>query len=142
VRRVLGTALLVAATTVSCGDSSEHAAQRTDGQPAAVEGQAAPQTAATQPAVPTTTTIPMLVAWIDESEPEDGPAPLAVKFISMVKGGVPPYSYKWVFDDGSEPSTEAHPVHTYAEKGLYWPELYVTDTRGEEDEDTTVVEAR
>jgi len=136
--RVLGAVLVVAASTVSCGDSAERAPEKsTVGQPGAVEAPAAPQAA-----VPTTTTIPMLVAWIDESEPEDGPAPLTVKFTSMVKGGIPPYSYKWVFDDGSEPSTEAHPVHTYAGPGLFWPEMVVTDTRGAEDDDTTVIDVK
>jgi len=136
--KVLGAVLLVAMATMSCGDATERPPETSPAAPPATVGTpAAPQAVA-----PTTTTIPMLVAWIEENEPEDGPAPLTVKFISMVKGGVPPYSYKWVFDDGSEPSTEAHPVHTFTETGLFWPELVVTDTRGVEDDDTTVIEAR
>src|SRR5262245_61150961 len=95
--RLLGTVLVVALSAVSCGDSTERATENNEQPTAAAPG--APAT--TQAAAPTTTTIAMLVAWIDESEPEDGPAPLTVKFTSMVRGGIPPYSYKWVFDDGS-----------------------------------------
>lgn len=83
-----------------------------------------------------------LVAWIDEIVPEDGPAPLTVKFTSAVKGGTPPYAYRWVFDDETEEGTEAHPVHTYTQTGLYYPELYVRDAGGVEDEDMDVVEVK
>jgi PKD repeat protein len=131
---VLGAVLLLTASAVSCGDSGERASR---------DGTAAPPVAAGTPgAALTTTTVPMLVAWIDENEPEDGPAPLTVKFTSVVKGGTPPYSYKWDFDDGSEPSAEPHPMHTFTDAGLFWPELVVTDSRGQEDDDTTIIEAR
>lgn len=136
-----GAALVAVLVVVSCGDSGERATDKSPGQPEP-EAATAGAPAAPQAAAPTTTTIPMLVAWIDENEPEDGPAPLTVKFTSMVRGGVPPYSYQWMFDDGSEPSTEAHPVHTFTEPGVYWPEMMVTDARGAEDDDTTIVEAR
>jgi hypothetical protein len=127
--RLLGVALLTASTILSCGDSGDGpGTPPPDAQPAV------------EAAAPTTTTVPQMIAWIDESEPEDGKAPLTVKFLSAVKGGVPPYQYTWIFDDDSEPSTEQHPEHTYAESGLYWPELYVTDSRGSEDDDTTVID--
>jgi PKD repeat protein len=118
-------ALAFAPITSSCSSPDEPTAAK----PRAV---AAPPT--------TTTTIGMLIAWIEEEEPPTGLPPLVVQFQSTVKGGVPPYRYTWDFDDESEPSHEANPTHTYTEPGRYWPELVVTDARGETDDDTTIAE--
>ena len=100
-----------------------------------------PPSTTTVPPPTTTTTIGILVVWVEEEEPPVGDIPFTVEFRSTVKGGVPPFTYQWFFDDGSEPSTEANPTHTYTEPGRYWPEVHVKDARGEEDSDTTIVDA-
>ena len=82
----------------------------------------------------------LLIAWIDEDE-SAGYAPHTVTFIAEIKGGVPPYTIKWNFDDGSKPGTEATEVHTYDKPGRYLAELFVSDTRGEKDDDFTIIEA-
>lgn len=107
------------------------------GPPPATEEQAPGDTpAATQaPGEP-------LITWIEEIVPEEGPAPLTVKFTSEVTGGVPPYRYRWVFGDDTAESTEANPVHTYNQAGIFYPELYVTDATGNEDEDMDLVDVK
>jgi PKD repeat protein len=75
-----------------------------------------------------------VVAWI-EAEPEEGEPPLKVQFTARIKGGTPPYTVQWTFDDDSPPSSKTNPIHTYTEPGSYWPELFVTDSAGDEDDD-------
>ncbi|MDI3403996.1 ThuA domain-containing protein [Streptomyces cavernicola] len=63
------------------------------------------------------------------ASPDNGPAPLTVKFSS--KGsGLPdgtPVTYAWDFDgDGDTDSTEAEPTHTYEQKGRFSARLKVT----------------
>jgi PKD repeat protein len=108
------------------------------GEPPPAE-QAPPATAPAAQA-PATQAKEPLVAWIEESEPESGPPPLAVKFTSVVRGGTPPYTYRWDFGDRTETSSEPLPVHTFMKPGEYATELYVTDAGGDEDEDSTVIE--
>ncbi|WP_265521965.1 ThuA domain-containing protein [Oerskovia flava] len=61
-----------------------------------------------------------------------GHAPLTVQFSS--EGTRHPsgeaISLQWTFGDGSEPSTEANPMHTYTENGSYTAQLLVTDANG------------
>ncbi len=65
-----------------------------------------------------------------EAEPDEGAPPLSVKFTSSVEDGTPPYTYKWDFGDGTPPSTEASPTHTYAKEGEFTATLSVTDSKG------------
>ncbi|WP_338403968.1 ThuA domain-containing protein [Cellulosimicrobium arenosum] len=62
-----------------------------------------------------------------------GPAPLTVQFSS--EGTRHPsgadLALQWTFGDGSEPSTEANPVHTYTENGSYTAQLTATDAAGQ-----------
>ena|GEM_PF-3037917 len=39
-------------------------------------------------------------------------AELTVQFDSIIRGGKPPYTYKWDFGDGNQ-SLEAKPLHIY-----------------------------
>jgi PKD repeat protein len=66
-----------------------------------------------------------IIAW-----PLMGYAPHTVQFDSIIRGGTPPYMYKWDFGDGSPPSTEAKPTHTYTVSGVYTVKLTVTDSLG------------
>jgi PKD repeat protein len=59
-----------------------------------------------------------------------GYAPHHVTFAAIIRGGVPPYSYHWDFGDGTPPSTEPMPTHTYESPGLFTVTLTVTDSLG------------
>lgn len=65
--------------------------------------------------------------------PDNGPAPLTVKF-SSEGSGVPdgkPVTYAWDFDgNGTVDSTEANPTHTYRDKGVFTARLTVTGPGG------------
>lgn len=58
-----------------------------------------------------------------------GAAPLPVSFASQVHGGLPGYSYRWAFGDGST-SSSASPAHTYVQAGYFEATLTVTDAAG------------
>ncbi|WP_098464169.1 ThuA domain-containing protein [Isoptericola jiangsuensis] len=62
-----------------------------------------------------------------------GAAPLTVQFSSegTRHPGGDAISLQWTFGDGSEPSTEANPVHTYTENGRYTAQLTATDEAGQ-----------
>jgi PKD repeat protein len=52
-----------------------------------------------------------------------------VTFTASATGGSPPYSYGWVFGDGSS-ATGASTTHTYTRAGTYTVMLNVTDSNG------------
>ncbi|NOV97800.1 ThuA domain-containing protein [Isoptericola halotolerans] len=62
-----------------------------------------------------------------------GHAPLTVQFSSegTRHPGGEEYTLQWSFGDGSEPSSEPNPTHTYTENGAYTAQLVVTDTAGQ-----------
>jgi cytochrome c len=65
------------------------------------------------------------------ADPVEGGAPLEVDFTSQAEdpeGG--PLTYAWDFGDGSAPSSEPNPTHTYTEPGTYAAQLTVTDEGG------------
>ncbi|MFN3137570.1 MAG: PKD domain-containing protein, partial [Allomuricauda sp.] len=69
-----------------------------------------------------------------------GDAPLEVQFTgsnSLDDVGIS--SYQWNFGDGSAVSTDADPVHTYANVGTYNAVLTVTDADGQTDTDTVTI---
>ena len=63
----------------------------------------------------------------------DGVAPLTVQFSSegTRHPAGEPITLQWTFGDGSEPSTEANPTHTYTENGRYTAQLVATDPSGQ-----------
>lgn len=61
--------------------------------------------------------------------PENGQAPLKVRFINLSKGEID--SYQWDFDnDGRTDSTEQDPWHTYTNPGIYSVSLTVSGIGG------------
>src|SRR5690606_18993408 len=63
----------------------------------------------------------------------NGLAPLTVQFSSegTRHPAGEPLTLQWTFGDGSEPSTEANPTHTYTENGRYTAQLVATDAAGQ-----------
>jgi hypothetical protein len=53
----------------------------------------------------------------------------AIRFTSQVIGGFQPYNYQWDFGDGNT-GTDANPVHSYKDAGVYNISLKVTDDKG------------
>jgi PKD repeat protein len=74
-------------------------------------------------------------------------APYTVEFSSAgsvdndcaVVSACPGLSYSWNFGDGSSPSTEANPTHTYTTDGVFAATLTVTDSEGATDVQTVSV---
>ncbi len=64
--------------------------------------------------------------------PASGAAPLVARFTDTSTGS--PTSRTWDFGDGTAPSTEQHPTHTYASAGSYTVTLTVTNSVGSDTE--------
>jgi len=62
--------------------------------------------------------------------PTEGYIPLFVQFTGLASGGSSPYLYFWDFGDGSLPSIEQSPSHTYENGGSYKATLTVVDSAG------------
>lgn len=70
-----------------------------------------------------------------------GAIPLPVTFTAAVLGGAPPYRFNWSFGDGSSPSTQSNPEHTYATVGNYTATVTVTDSVNETNQSSVTVTA-
>lgn len=66
---------------------------------------------------------PTVAASADVTE---GTAPLTVIFTSTASGGIPPYSYLWMFGDGTT-SSAPNPVHAYTTGGAFTATVTVRD---------------
>jgi PKD repeat protein len=55
-----------------------------------------------------------------------GQAPLSVSFSAQVSAGTPPYSYDWLFGDGTNSSSVA-PTHVFTTAGTFDAALTITD---------------
>ena len=75
---------------------------------------------------------------VDAGGPYYGYVDRPVYFAGYVSGGVPPYTWKWDFGDGTT-SSEQDPTHTYSEPGLYIVKLTVKDGRGDRGWSTAIV---
>ena len=129
-------ALMVGALIVSgcqsCQDSSKppasapEAAAPAHQQPA--QGQPAAEAAAEEEEVDEDALV--LLA---EGEPEDGEAPLTVKFMveSLIEDEMDHPQYKWDFGDGSPISNEASPIHVYEKPGSYTATIRIVDGKGQ-----------
>ena len=73
------------------------------------------------------TTSPLPVANFNAS-PTSGTAPLTVKFTDTSTGTVTAWS--WDFGDGTPPSTQRNPSHSYATTGTYTVKLTTTNSAG------------
>jgi 2-oxoglutarate dehydrogenase complex dehydrogenase (E1) component-like enzyme len=51
-------------------------------------------------------------------------------FVSVISGGVSPYTCLWTFGDGSAAQTGCTPVHNYIATGTFTASLTVTDSSG------------
>jgi PKD domain-containing protein len=100
------------------------------GAPAAQGGDAASATPAPgapqAPGAPTDSDDCVVVA---DANPDFGPPPLAVAFTAEAECGQGA-TYKWDFGDGSSPSTEANPTHTYTKDGDYTASVTVSGANG------------
>lgn len=70
--------------------------------------------------------------------PGRGIAPLNVTFVSLLSGGVGPFTYLWTFGDGWT-SSSANTTHVYADPGTYTVTLNVTGSDGNSVEETLTV---
>jgi hypothetical protein len=87
-----------------------------------------------QQAVPPSQLPPLMLNLlvVADAEPGTGPVPMTVQFTSEVYEGdeaVDP-KFEWDFGDGSRPSKEQNPVHTYKTPGFYKVLLRVKDATG------------
>lgn len=64
-----------------------------------------------------------------QADPTEGDAPLDVSFSVTVSGGLTPYTYQWMFGDGSA-STSQSVVHRYTAPGTYGAQVTVRDSLG------------
>jgi PKD repeat protein len=60
-----------------------------------------------------------------------GVAPATFEFDTNIRGGVPPYTINWDFDDGNQESNRESVVHTFDEPGTYTVTMTVIDSVGQ-----------
>ena len=88
---------------------------------------------ATPTPIPTATPVPggggPLSVTITGS-PTVGPTTLTTSFASVPVGGTPPYTYAWVWGDGTANGTTQNPNHNFTVVGTYTTTLTVTDAGG------------
>lgn len=70
--------------------------------------------------------------------PGSGVAPLSVTYTSNVHGGIPPYTYLWLFGDGTN-STAANATHIYTTPGTFTVAFRVEDAAGHWSNATLIV---
>ena len=93
-------------------------------------------TDSTEIIVNTTANIPTANASADKTS---GTAPLTVNFTGIVIGGDVPFTYEWDFGDGTGPSTEQNPTHTYTDAGTFTATFTVIDNTDDSDSDSVVI---
>jgi PKD repeat protein len=81
----------------------------------------------------------ILMVWA-EAEPEEGPPPLTVQLKADISGGKGDRKIKWDFGDGSPPSSDVNPTHTYQKAGSFRASVEVGDGTGDSDSDYVDVE--
>jgi len=67
---------------------------------------------------------------VADAQPDYGPPPLAVAFSSEAECSAGQPTYKWDFGDGSPPSSEANPSHTYSKPGDFTASVTITGPGG------------
>jgi PKD repeat protein len=67
---------------------------------------------------------------VADADPDYGPPPLRVTFSAEAECNVGQPTYKWNFGDGSAPSSETNPNHTYAQPGDYTASVVITSPGG------------
>jgi PKD repeat protein len=100
---------------------------------------ASPGVAAAAPATAETEGDDILMVWA-EADPDEGEPPLTVQLTADISGGVGERTVKWDFGDGSPPSNEVNPKHTYEKPGTYRASVEVADSSGDSDSDYVDIE--
>ncbi len=67
---------------------------------------------------------------VADADPDYGPPPLKVTFSAEAECNVGRPTYRWNFGDGSPPSSEPNPTHTYAQAGDYTASVLITSAGG------------
>ena len=67
---------------------------------------------------------------VADADPDYGPPPLKVTFSAEAECNVGHPTYRWNFGDGSPPSSETNPTHTYAQAGDYTASVVITSPGG------------
>jgi hypothetical protein len=129
--------MLAAAGMLAGCTQGDEAPVATDAPAAPQEEAAAP--AAAQPTMQLPDADEILMVWA-EAEPDEGAPPLTVQLLADISGGVGERTVKWDFGDGSPPSSEENPKHTYEKAGTYRAAVEVSDTSGDSDSDYVDVE--
>jgi outer membrane protein assembly factor BamB len=70
--------------------------------------------------------------------PYQGRVDVSFNFSGTIYGGIPPYNYHWDFGDGSS-SDQQNPSHSYTEEGNFTATFTVTDSEGNQSNDTASV---
>jgi PKD domain len=68
---------------------------------------------------PVELTVAEPIGFESRATPHQGTVPLTVAFTNYGFGGTPPYTFSWIFGDGSEAKV-ANTSHTYAAAGTYY----------------------
>ncbi len=74
---------------------------------------------------------------IDHGGPYSGFVNERIPFNATVTGGFPPFSYQWIFGDGST-DTSPNPLHYYRQSGDYLVTITVNDSKGFQTSNTTL----
>jgi hypothetical protein len=128
---------MLAVVSAGVGCSKEPAPAPTPAPTPTVAAAAAPAAApATTPGAQEA--VQKLLVWAD-SDPDTGDAPLAVEFTCDPLEDIDTPKYSWDFGDGSPPSSEQNPKHTYQRPGDYVARVRVTDKDGNIGEDETQI---
>jgi PKD repeat protein len=129
--------MIVGVLMAACGVA---ACTRTEQQPvASASPTASPAAAAAAPTANAEEGDEILMVWA-EAEPDEGPPPLAVQLKADISGGSGDRKVKWDFGDGSPPSSEVNPTHTYQKAGSFRASVEVSDSGGDSDSDYVDVE--
>ncbi len=81
----------------------------------------------------------ILMVWA-EAEPDEGAPPLSVQLKADISGGQGDRKVKWDFGDGSPPSSDVNPTHTYDKAGTFRASVEVADATGDSDSDYVDIE--
>jgi hypothetical protein len=125
--KLIGAAVIVAALSGCRGCGGP--AQNSPGSAHAPSAASAPAAAASGE----------LIIWGD-ADPDTGDAPLAVEFTADPLEDIDQPVYTWDFGDGSPPSNEQNPGHTYKTPGHYSAQVKVTDVAGRTGDDTVDID--
>ena len=76
-----------------------------------------------------------------DAKPFFGRTPFKVKFTTETKNAKGKVRYEWKFADGTEPSSDSDPTHTFEKPGLYTVNVVGTDESGEQDGGAVIIRA-